>query len=89
MGRFAMGNSALGFSSALVVKVVNDEPGPHKMRACRPGAAMETAWGMATVAVVVVVSLSSLSPPSVVKVEWVGGGGVWTMSDVRRADTNP
>jgi sugar/nucleoside kinase (ribokinase family) len=33
IGRFAMGMRALGFSSGLVVKVGNDDPGPHRIRA--------------------------------------------------------
>lgn len=43
MGRFAMGSRALGFSSGLAVKVGNDDPGPHRMSACRPGDGMERA----------------------------------------------
>ena len=33
IGRFAMGSNALGFWSALVVKVGKDEPGPHSIMA--------------------------------------------------------
>ena len=36
MGRLAMGNRALGFSSGFAVKVGNDEPGPQQR--LRPGA---------------------------------------------------
>lgn len=46
IGRLAMGNSALGFSSGFAVKVVNDDPGPHRIKACRPGCAIDTAWGI-------------------------------------------
>lgn len=49
MGRFAIGNKALGFSSGFAVKVGKDEPGPQRMRACSPGDAEETACGIATV----------------------------------------
>jgi hypothetical protein len=31
----------------LAVKVGNELPGPHRIRACRPGVAMVTAWGIA------------------------------------------
>lgn len=47
MGRFAIGMRAFGFSSGLVVNVGNDDPGPHRMMAWRPGAGIESAWGMA------------------------------------------
>lgn len=49
MGLLAIGNKALGFSSGFAVKVGNDEPGPQRMRACSPGDAEDTAWGMAAV----------------------------------------
>jgi hypothetical protein len=32
-----MGNSALGISLGVDVKVLNDAPGPHKMMAWKPG----------------------------------------------------
>jgi hypothetical protein len=38
MGRFAMGSSAFGISLGFEVKVLNEAPGPHKMRAWKPGA---------------------------------------------------
>lgn len=41
-----MGNKALGFSSGLEVKVGNEDPGPHRMRAWRPVAGIDTAWGI-------------------------------------------
>lgn len=41
-----MGRRAFGFSSGLAVNVGKLEPGPHKIIACSPGAAMETAWGI-------------------------------------------
>jgi hypothetical protein len=37
IGRFAMGIRALEKSLALEVNVLSDSPGPHRMRACRPG----------------------------------------------------
>jgi hypothetical protein len=46
MGLFAMGRRAFGFSSGLAVKVGNELPGPHKIKACRPGVAIVTAWGI-------------------------------------------
>jgi hypothetical protein len=46
MGLLAIGRIALGFSSGLAVKVGKLEPGPHRIRACKPGAAIETAWGI-------------------------------------------
>lgn len=46
IGRFAIGNKALGFSSGFDVKVGKEDPGPHKMRACRPVAGIDTAWGI-------------------------------------------
>lgn len=49
MGRLAMGRRALGLSSGFAVKVGNELPGPHKIKACRPGVAMVTAWGIAKV----------------------------------------
>ena len=33
IGRLAIGSRAFGFSSGFDVKVGNDEPGPHRMRA--------------------------------------------------------
>jgi hypothetical protein len=51
IGRFATGSSALGFSSGFAVKVGNDEPGPHRMSACRPGDGTVTAWGIVGVGV--------------------------------------
>jgi hypothetical protein len=47
IGRFATGIRALGFSSGFAVKVGNDDPGPHRMMAWKPGAGIGTAWGMA------------------------------------------
>jgi hypothetical protein len=38
MGRFAMGNKAFGMSLGFEVNVVNEAPGPHSMRAWKPGA---------------------------------------------------
>jgi hypothetical protein len=46
MGLLAMGRSAFGFSSGLAVNVGKLEPGPQRMRACSPGDAIETAWGI-------------------------------------------
>lgn len=46
MGRFARFRRAFGFSSGFDVKVGNDDPGPHRITACSPGAADETAWGI-------------------------------------------
>ena len=45
MGLFAMGSSALGISVGVDVKVLNDAPGPHRMRAWKPGEG-SVAWGM-------------------------------------------
>lgn len=41
-----MGSRAFGFSSGFAVKVGKEEPGPHRMRACRPVAGIETACGI-------------------------------------------
>jgi hypothetical protein len=38
-----MGIKAFGFSSGFAVKVGNEEPGPHKIIAWKPGAGMERA----------------------------------------------
>jgi hypothetical protein len=46
MGLFAMGIRAFGFSSGLAVNVGNDEPGPHRMIAWKPGAGIESACGI-------------------------------------------
>lgn len=46
IGLLAIGRIALGFSSGLAVKVGKLEPGPQRMRACSPGAAIEVAWGI-------------------------------------------
>lgn len=46
IGLLAIGKRALGFSSGLAVKVGKLDPGPHRIRACRPGAAIETACGI-------------------------------------------
>jgi hypothetical protein len=46
IGRFAMGRRALGFSSGFALKVVNEEPGPHNIKAWRPVAGMDTACGI-------------------------------------------
>jgi hypothetical protein len=46
MGRFAIGSRALGFSSGFAVKVGNEDPGPQRIRACRPGDGIETACGI-------------------------------------------
>lgn len=45
-----MGRRALGFSSGFAVKVGNELPGPHRIKAWRPGVAMLTAWGIAATA---------------------------------------
>jgi len=45
MGRLAIGNRALGFSSGFDVNVGNDEPGPQRMRAWSPVEGIEVAWG--------------------------------------------
>lgn len=37
IGLFAMGTSALGKSLGVDVKVFKETPGPHKIKACRPG----------------------------------------------------
>lgn len=46
IGLLAIGRIALGFSSGLAVNVGKLEPGPQRMRACSPGAAIEVAWGI-------------------------------------------
>lgn len=46
IGLLAIGKSAFGFSSGLAVKVGKLDPGPHRISACRPGGAMEMAWGI-------------------------------------------
>lgn len=46
MGLLAIGRRALGFSSGLAVKVGNELPGPHRIKAWRPGVAIVTAWGI-------------------------------------------
>ena len=51
MGRFAIGMSALGFSSGFAVNVGNEDPGPQRMMAWNPGAGIERAWGMVSPAV--------------------------------------
>jgi hypothetical protein len=38
MGRFAIGRSAFGISFGFDVKVLNEAPGPHRIRAWKPGA---------------------------------------------------
>lgn len=43
MGRFAIGISAFGFSSGFAVKVGNDDPGPQRMMAWKPGAGTASA----------------------------------------------
>jgi hypothetical protein len=48
IGRFAIGRRAFGFSSGFAVNVGNDDPGPHRIRACSSGDAIDTAWGMAS-----------------------------------------
>jgi hypothetical protein len=47
MGLLAMGIRAFGFSSGLAVNVGNDDPGPHRMMAWKPGAGIERACGIA------------------------------------------
>ena len=42
-----MGIRAFGFSSGLAVNVGNDDPGPHRMIAWKPGAGIERACGIA------------------------------------------
>ena len=37
MGRLAMGMMALGRSFGLEVKVLREDPGPQRIKACRPG----------------------------------------------------
>ena len=37
---------AFGFSSGLAVKVGNEDPGPQRMIAWKPGAGIERAWGI-------------------------------------------
>lgn len=49
IGRFAIGNKALGFSSGFEVNVGSDEPGPQRMRAWSPVEGIETAWGILTI----------------------------------------
>lgn len=46
MGRFAIGISAFGFSSGFAVKVGNDDPGPQRMMAWKPGAGTASACGI-------------------------------------------
>ena len=46
MGLLAIGRRAFGFSSGLAVKVGNELPGPHRIKAWRPGVAIVTAWGI-------------------------------------------
>ena len=41
-----MGIRAFGFSSGLAVNVGNDDPGPHRMMAWKPGAGIERACGI-------------------------------------------
>lgn len=41
-----MGKRALGCSSGFAVYVGNDDPGPQRIRACRPGEADDTACGI-------------------------------------------
>jgi hypothetical protein len=48
MGRFAIGRRAFGMSCGVDVNVVKEAPGPHKMRAWKPGAG-SVACGMAEV----------------------------------------
>jgi hypothetical protein len=43
-----MGIRAFGFSSGLAVNVGNDDPGPHRMMAWKPGAGIERACGIAS-----------------------------------------
>lgn len=43
IGRLAMGSRALGLSSGFEVNVGNEEPGPQRMRACRPVEAIDKA----------------------------------------------
>jgi hypothetical protein len=43
IGRLAMGSRAFGFSSGFDVNVGNEEPGPHRMRACSPVEAIDKA----------------------------------------------
>lgn len=43
MGRFAIGIRALGFSSGLAVNVGNEDPGPQRIMAWKPGAGKERA----------------------------------------------
>lgn len=43
IGRFATGSNAFGFSSGLAVNVGNDDPGPQRIIACRPGEGIDTA----------------------------------------------
>ena len=38
MGLFEMGNKAFGISFGVDVKVLKEAPGPHRMRAWKPGA---------------------------------------------------
>lgn len=53
MGLFAIGRRAFGLSSGVDVKVGNDEPGPHRMRACSPVEGMGKAWGIMAVCEIV------------------------------------
>jgi len=46
MGRLAIGIRAFGKSSGFEVNVFSDTPGPHRMRAWKPGGGIERACGM-------------------------------------------
>lgn len=43
MGRFAIGIRAFGFSSGLAVKVGNEDPGPQRIIAWKPGGGIDNA----------------------------------------------
>lgn len=42
-----MGSRAFGMSLGDDVKVLNEAPGPHRMRAWKPGGGRLVAWGIA------------------------------------------
>jgi hypothetical protein len=68
MGRFAIGRRAFGVSWGADVKVLKEAPGPHSMRAWKPGVG-SVACGIARVAVAVAVAVAGRG------VCWSVGGG--------------
>lgn len=64
IGRFAMGRRAFGFPSGFAVNVGKDEPGPQRIRACKPGLGIVTACGILVLCV---------ERPSQYRDSWVRG----------------